>query len=485
MLLLRKCLLLAIVAAVCLGVFVSTTSARLVTDDIASWTKEQYYDFLDKYNIPYKESDPSIVDTVKYYKDAAAANAEIFGAKIDHILSGLKIKLEQQKGISETNMETVIDTVQHRLRQLELQGQLSRDRVLQSLGSIERDLTKKRIVTEAQWREIYNDLASSFQENTAWYQRVFTRKSNDAAASLNRWLSGVQDRLQRSAELTEAQTDNVIRQLRRSMESTRDINKLGDKHWRHQFKHELKKQGDLTQDQIKHVMHSLETDVNGYKLFAMDYIGDKADQSQQWAGDMSQKIKDSGYDTMDYVNNWWAAICGKARSYLTPIMGDPADPYADNSAYATIRAAVGSVTDDWKASSAAAYRSKESAQHAAAQATDAAGASFESVKAQATDTAATWRDSFAHFWKDKENEAYRQMGYTEAQVNWIQSYLSKTFTDQKSLTKANVDHALDNIRNYLQQSQVQTQAQIQHSIDRLALLLETWRTKFYKQKANL
>ncbi|KAI9268945.1 hypothetical protein BDA99DRAFT_434826 [Phascolomyces articulosus] len=462
----------------------------VITDDIAAWSKEQYYDFLDKYNIPYKENDPSIADTVKYYKDAAAANAEIFGSKIDHIMTGLKIKLEQQKSLSDDNMEALIETVQHKLRQLELQGQLSRDRIIQSLGSIKHDLTKKKIINEAQWREVYNDLSSSFDENRpAWYQRVFTtsKTKEDAAASLNRWLQTVHASLQQQAELTQQQADSVIRQLRDSMESTRDFNKLGNKHWRHQFKHELKnkqKQLGLTHDQMKQVMRSIERDVNGYKLFAIEYIGDKADQSQQWAEDVTHKIKESGYDTMDSIYDWWTTACGKARSYLTPLLGDPADPYADNSAYATIRAAVGSVTDDWKASSAKAHQSKMQMQQQYAQATDEAAATLSSFKAQATEAASAWHDSFAHFWQDKEKEAYRQMGYTEAQINWIQAYLSKTFSDHHSLTKANVDHALDNIRNYLQQTQVQTQAQIQHSVDRMALLLESWKAKFYQNRAN-
>ncbi|KAG2221956.1 hypothetical protein INT45_010480 [Circinella minor] len=480
MILPRKCLLLAILVATCLLVFVSTASARLVTDDIASWTKEQYYDFLDKYGIPYKENDPSITDTVNYYKNAAAANAEIFGSKIDHIMSGLKIKLEQQKALSDENTEALIDTVQHRLRQLELQGQLSRDRIAQSMNAVKHDLIKKKVVTESQWREISNDLSSSFTENKPWYQRVFTARKDDAASSLNRWLQSVQNRLLQSTGLNQNQAEAVIQQLRGSMESTRDVFKLGDKHWRHQFKHDLKhkqKQLGMTQDQITNVMRSIEQDVNGYKLFAIDYIGDKADQSQQWAEDVTQKIKDSGYDTMDYLYDWWATACGKIRYYLTPVLGDPVDPYEDHSAYATIRAAVGSVTDDWKTSSAKAHKSQ---QEQYVHATD----SISSVKARATDAATSWRDSFAHFWREQEKEAYRQMGYTEAQINWIQSYLSRAFSDHQSLTKANVDHALDNIKNYLTKSQTQTQAQTQHNIDRIALLLETWKAKYYKHKAE-
>ncbi|KAI8143255.1 hypothetical protein BJV82DRAFT_713474 [Fennellomyces sp. T-0311] len=480
----RKFLLLASVAVVCLALSVTNVSARATTEDLSTWTKEQYYDFLDTYGIPYKESESSIAHTVKSYKDAAAANAEIFGTKINHVLSGLKIKLAQQKDISNNNMQMVLDTIQHQLRQLELQGQLSRDRVLQSLDRIQRDLTKKKIVTESQWREIYNDVSSSFEGNQAWYQKVFTQKVDDASASMDKWLEGVQTRVKAAAGLTEVQAEHVMNQLRKSMRHNHNIRSLGDQHWRHHFKNKLKKQGELTHDQIQDVMNTLQRDVNAYKLFAMDYIGDVAQQSQQWAEDVTQKIKDSSYGTMDYMYSWWDTMCSKTRNYLAPILGDPVDQHADNSAYATIRAAVASVTDDWKASSRAAQNSKSSAEGAAARATNAASSSFESFRSQATDAANSWRESFAHFWHDKENDAYRQMGYTESQINWIQTYLSKAFTDQEALSKSHYERTLDNIRHYLQEAEIQTQGQIQHSIDRINLLYETWKAKFYQHKAN-
>lgn len=445
-----------------------------IVEDITTWTQDQLQSYLDKYNIPYHcDEESSLVQTVKSYRDAVAENAAMFGEKVDAITSGLKNKLEMQKDLSKSNMDALLSEIQHSLRQLELQGELSRDRVSQALDRLRKRAIKQKIVTEAQWRDIYNDVLSPFESQT-WYQRVIHRYPTNAGAStsLNRWLQHVASRLLRAKDLTEDQVGSVIDQLRASLGSTRDLSQLGDKHWWHKFQRDLRKQNKLTQEQVQKVTDDLRHDVNAYKIFATDYLGRGYDQAQQWTEDWSRRILDSGYKTIDWIYDWMGELDARLRTIWPPVRQlwrrvRREEKQHPVSAYETLRSAASSVSADWQAS----------AKSAAASVTDAAAASASSIRAQVTDAANACRDSFTHFWRDQEREAYRRLGYTEAQLDWIQKYLSKVFTDQKSFAKANVDQALQNIRHYLQDAQVQSQAQVQHQIDQLRLQIEEWKTK--------
>ncbi|KAI7877058.1 hypothetical protein K492DRAFT_239422 [Lichtheimia hyalospora FSU 10163] len=468
-------------ALLCATVFILGVSARAgCNHDISAWTNEQLHSFMDKYGITHRQKDKSVsesvADTVKYYKDAAATNAEIFGTKVDHVIDGLKIKLEQQRQLSENNVANVIEGIQHRLRRLELQGELSRDRVAETLDRMHREAVQKKIVTESQWSDIYNDVLSSFEQRQAWYQRVINRKTDEASSSLNRWLQGVHDRLVTSASLTEKQANDVIANLRNSLVSTTDVSHLGNKRFYHHLKHELQKKGDLRKDQIKTVMDQLHDDVTAYKVFAMDYLGDKYSNAQEWADDMGRKIKDTGSYTMDRVYDWINYIDGHVRAYLPTVLGGHREFYdkdihnAKDSAYDTIRSAVSSVAADWKGSASAAARSKASIEAEVSS-------SASSLHSEATDTINDWHKQFSDYWYDQEREFYRRMGYTEAQIEWVQHYLSKAFKDEAALTKSQVDRTLENIAHYLEDTRTQSRAQVQHQIDQLRLLIEQWRHK--------
>lgn len=436
----------------------------VTTEDISGWTSDQVQQYLDKYNIRYKHNDPSLLDTVKYYRDAAIANTEIFGEKINHVIDGLRIKLAKQKGLSREDADAILSDIQHYLRRLELQGQLSGDRVAQALERVRRDATKKKIVTEAQWRDIYNDVTGSFQTQS-WYQKVLHRRPVDtqASASLNKWLQGVANRLHESKQFSREQANAIAEQIQESFKSTKDIKNLGNKHWRQKFKHDLEKQGQLTQDQIRDALRAVEREVNAYKVFAMDYAGDTYEQTQKWVGEMSDNIKDKGHAALDYAYEWLYYLRDCALNtwplskYYAPLAyHQPKNPWSPQENYASLKSAASSISQDL-------YSSVSSAKSAGVR--------------SASEMANSWRDSFAHYWRDKEFDAYRRLGYTEAQIDWIQSYLATKFKDQKSFVKHNIDEAINTINRYLEDTKVQSREQVEHQVDQLKSLLDAWKEK--------
>ncbi|ORY98054.1 hypothetical protein BCR43DRAFT_504889 [Syncephalastrum racemosum] len=411
-------------------------------EDISNWTRDQLQSYLDKYGIDYNvQKDSDLVSTVKSYRDAVADTAGMFGDKVDSVVSGLKIKLDEQKGMTQNNVNALVSELQHTLRQLELRGELSRDRVQQALDRLHKKAVHQKLVTETQWRDIYNEVSSPFGEQT-WYQRVFQARPTDmdASTSLNRWLDSVSERLVETKDMTQDQAATVVDQLRTSVAQS-DLSKLGDAHWRKKFQHRLEKQARISHEQSQDIIDAIQNDINAYKIFAMDYAGAAADHTRQWA--------DWAMDTCHNTYNTYLAPY--VDTYLRPYLPAAWQTQKDDTLSA-LRAAAESMSNDWAASSA-------------------------SVESRVTNAAQHWRDSFGQFWRERQQDYYRQLGYSEAQIDWMQTYLGKAFTDQKALTQANIDQTLQNVRHYLQDAQVQSNAQIQHQMDQLKLQLERWKNK--------
>jgi hypothetical protein len=86
------------------------------------------------------------------------------------------------------------------------------------------------------------------------------------------------------------------------------------------------------------------------------------------------------------------------------------------------------------------------------------------------------KETFGHFWREKEHNYYRKLGYTEAHIDWIQDYLVKTFTNQKKSVRERVDEAAINIKRYLDSVRIQTPVQNEQNVHKLKRHLESWRT---------
>lgn len=377
---------------------------------------------------------------------------------IESLIDGLKIKLEKQYKMTAENIAAFTNDIQHELKQLELSGSLTQDKVKQSLDNLQHKAVKQKYVSEAQYKEIANDLASSFNSPT-WFQKIFggvTHSGHFNDDSFHTWLSSsVTQRLQENKQLTKEEIQGVVDTLKTAIASTsanvQDLNKLATKDWWAQLSRDLEKNAKLKKDQVQGVVDSLKDEVNAYKIFAIDYAGEAADHSQHVFAAAGQYIKDKG-------------------NYIYEAVVQSIKP-SQNKAESIVSAA--SSATDAAASSASSYVAD--ATNAAASATDAAAASASVLRAQASQSVYDAKDSFGHFWRQKERETYKKIGYTEAHIDWMENYLSKTFNDKKNLAKETIHQAVRTIRQYLVQAKVQTTAHIDAQLKSLEGLVESWR----------
>jgi hypothetical protein len=407
-----------------------------------------------------------LVETAQKYRDAAVSNANLFindkRNTLERIIDGLKIKLEKQYKLTAENVAAFTNDIEHELKQLELSGSLTQDKVKQSLDKLQHKAIKQKYVTEAQYKEIASDLESSFSSPT-WFQKVFggvTRSGHFNDDSFHTWLtSSVTQRLQENKQLTKEEIQGVLDTLKTAIATTsanvQDLNKLATKDWWQQLSKDLEKNAKLKKDQVQDVVDSLKDEVNAYKIFAIDYASEAADHSQNVLSAASQYIKDKGNYIYEAVVHSIKPSQNKAESVVS---------VASSAATSATDAAASS------ASSYAAY-----ATDAAASATDAAASSASVLRSQASQSVNHAKDSFGHFWRQKERETYKKIGYTEAHIDWMENYLSKTFNDKKNLAKETVHQAVRTIRQYLVQAKIQTAAHIDAQLKSIEGLIDSWR----------
>ncbi|KAI8082604.1 uncharacterized protein B0P05DRAFT_537708 [Gilbertella persicaria] len=470
--------------AACLLLLANQAQAKAATEqveDVTNWTKDQVQAYLNKYQITYDKSDESLLETAKRYRDAAASNANIFindqANSITRLLDGVKIKLEKNYNLATNQANALMNDLSHELKQLELSGSLTQDKVKRALDQYQHKALKQKYLTEAQYKELANDIQSSFAHPT-WYQRIFgTGPANHFYddSSFHTWLTtSVVQRLQENKELTKDEINSVTETLKKAiMNTSNSIQDLATPSWWKQLANDLESQGKLKKDQAQQVADSLKEEVIAYKIFAMDYAGETKQKSQNLFAAATQYIKDTG-------NGIYQAVVHPLKKQ---------DAYA-SSALSTASSAASSATDAaaWSASSAAGAASSAagaaadyvtdaaaSATDAAASATDAAASSASVLRSKATQSAYDAKNSFGRFWRQKEMETYRKIGYTEAHIDWIENYLSKTFHEKSNFAKDSVQSAINTVRQYLIQAKVQTAAHIDSQLKSLEGLIEHWR----------
>lgn len=445
-------------------------AATTQVEDVTNWTKDQVQAYLDKYQIAYDKNDESLLDTVKNYRDAAVANAGIFisdkADSVTRLVEGLKIKLEKQYKLSANNVDALSNDLSHELKQLELSGSLTQDKVKQALDRYQHQAIKQKYVTAAQWKDISNDIQGSFASPT-WYQRIFgggpSHSKLFAEDSFHTWLTtSVTQRLQQNKDLTKAEIDSVVDSLKNAISSTsssvQDLSKLGTAAWWKQFSKDLEKSAKLKQNQADAVVESLKDEVNAYKIFAIDYAGETAQQTQNYLLNAAQYLKDAGYDIYQKV--------------VHPLQANPEKDAKVSGALYSASSAAASATN---AAGASASSLRSAATDAAAAATDAAASSASVLRAQASESVYDAKDNFGRFWRQKELETYKKIGYTEAHIDWIENYLSKTFHAKTDFAKDTVQNAVRTIRQYLVNAKVQTAAHIDSQLKSIEGLIESWR----------
>ncbi|KAG2196667.1 hypothetical protein INT47_012126 [Mucor saturninus] len=493
----RKSTLYSILC-IALILFVGQSSAIVRTEEVNDWSTDSLGTYFEKYNVFHdkKNDDQSWSEMVNSYKDAIASNSRIFGSGVDKLLSGFTNSVGKQTGLAKTNVDSFVTDLKHQLRQLELKGQLSKDRVQAVLDKAHHQAIRQKIMTESEWNKAYSTLEASYQE-PSWYQRVLRLKPNveEGSSSFNNWLQSVVDRVANKGGLTKEQTKSIADQLRSSISNT-DISRLGDKSWLDEFTSSISKHSDIKKEKLDEVIESIKKDVNGYKVFALDYTGQKTKTAaKNWCQELKsylEGIKDRIYTRINYYKS---LILSRFQYKHHEVSHE----FSHRGVTDSIKSVAHSLTSDWEASSKsrAQSRSIESVKSrvsgVADQVTSAAHHHATDTYHHATDKLHhasdkisnvhldhlknfNIKDSFAQFWRNKEHDAYRKLGYTEAHIDWIQDYLSKTFKDQKTCVRGKSDEAAIALKRYLNALHVQPPNQVDATVHKLMRHLESWRT---------
>ncbi|KAI7860717.1 hypothetical protein BDC45DRAFT_492660 [Circinella umbellata] len=449
----------------------------LFSQDVHADAREQALAFLRKYQIPYhhkkneisttgsisngaislfdnknNNEEDQLLKTVKYYRDSAVMNLDLFGEKIDRLLKGVRIKLEKQHQINKNTIGALIDLLQHALRRLELRGELSRENVFTELDKVKHKAIEKKLVTEAQWKQLVNDVAGSFATD-AWYRRFlggrYHLQHETDDDGFYRWKHHLKRRLKdKNKKLTPEQLDQTLQTVQRAIHNTPDATKLANPRWWHRVEHDLKRTlKSSSPDEVKNVVDSVRDDVHAYKIFAMDYAPEEA---KHWFHDWCEYFHDLWNDFVQWLVHQYRGE-------------DTREAARASSSYAVIEAHSRSVDS--------AAHSAESAIYSFTQAVD--------------DTTHHWKKSFAQFWLDQEKQAYKRIGYTEAHLKWLHDHLEKTIKSNTSLAKHNIDSTLYQVRRYLQEARVQSATQIEHQITRIQNLLEEWKRTLPTQRVKI
>lgn len=413
-------------------------------EDISQWTKDQAQAYLDKYHIVYDKSanDESILDTAKRYHHAALANTNTFinnkTDMVNRMIDAAKLKLTNSYKLSTENVNALTNDLQHGLKQLELSGSLTYDKVKQTLDRLQHKAVQQKIITEAQFKELANDIQDSFTR-PSWYQRLLGTVPSTSDLfpedSYHTWLkSTITTRLEQNKELTKDQIASTVDTLKKaistSSSSSSKLSKLGDANWWNKLSRDIEKNAKLKEGQAEELINSLRDEVTAYKIFAMDYASETTDKTQNMLWRASQYLMDTG-------SNVYQAVMSplKARS-------------------ASVSSAVSS---------------------AASSAADASSESDTILRSRVPQGVSDAKDSFGHYWRQKELESYQKLGYTDAHLEWIQNYISKAFNDKKDMTKDTIANSIHTIRQYLSQTKVQTAAEIDAQLKSFEELIEYWR----------
>ncbi|ORZ24154.1 hypothetical protein BCR42DRAFT_446125 [Absidia repens] len=445
---LNKLSLLSTITIFMVVFFVQPSLADLPpkTHEAADWTKDKVNAFLSKYNLGYDKrvDEARLAKKIQGYEMSAKNNAQYFGAKVDRFINSIKIRLEQQHNLSKQDLDSFINIIQNSLRQLELKGQLTGDRVGQAIDKVQRQMAHKKSITEGLWESIKNEVGSQFigaHHYPSLLQRVFSASSSslksttsDTKSSVDQWLEHVHENLLELKVLNERQMQSVLDQLRYAI-TKKNIHKLASAKWYNHLYHRLQRKGKLTEKQMDQIRETLEHEVNAYKVFAADYIGNKMEQSEQWVDDIYDHCCHTAEIIKASLEDWGSYLMARFYDLINQ------QQQIKNKARDDIKEAKTSVVNS------------------------------------VIKTEQDWKHSFDRYWRNTHLEAYRQLGYSEAQLDHLKTSFTSAFTNKQSLAQKNVDRVLKSLKQYMQNAQVQTSSQIQAEMDRIRRQLDYWKSR--------
>ncbi|KAI8973202.1 hypothetical protein BDF20DRAFT_881003 [Mycotypha africana] len=515
--------------------FITQTLAIVRTEEVEEWTRDDVGTYFNRYKDVYerKKDYQTFGELAESYKNAAADNVKyFFGTTVDQIVSGFSATLHKNTKLAQNDIDEYISNLKHDLRRLEIKGQLTKEHIGAVLDKAHHEAIRKKIMTEAEWKEAYARFESYFTQPT-WYQRVLGRKSflEQSASGFNNWVQSVTDRVAHVGGLTKEQAKEIGEHVRSSVTNT-DLQKLGDKSWLDNMTRTLSRHSQIKKDQLDKIVESLNEDIQSYRSYGLEYTGQATQEVKHWYYRIKvfwinvrsrvgsfvhhckhnfyrtfnekniKKHKSHLYNTASSVSSKMSSASSKASRSATSLghkasksvtsiryeAGKSASSVYSNADRATstlksnahmatnsIHSAASSISSEYDSYTNSVARSRT--MHSLyARATNAPANAYNRAYHKLHDGKTDLKGSFAYFWRQKEQDYYRRLGYTEAHIDWIQNYLYKTFKKEKSSVHSKADAASIAIKRYLHGLGIQTPAQIDQNVHKLIRHLESWRT---------
>ncbi|KAI9270816.1 hypothetical protein BY458DRAFT_546964 [Sporodiniella umbellata] len=445
--------------------FIQQSYAIVRVEETSEWNKDSLTAYFKKYKLQIdKNSDyNALVDTIKTYKDSVTNNARLFGSNVDNILSGFKLFLEKHAKLTGNSAESLLTNMKHQLRQLELKGQLSKERVASVLDKVRHRIVAEKLMTEAEWKRAYAHFESSFVRPN-WYQRLLRLKPDIPdmeSSSIRNWVQTVMNNVARLGVLSKEQIESVTEILQENILSS-DIHKLGEKAWAEDITHRISQKTQLKKEQLEGIIRTIVEEVRAYKVFAIDYTGQVKEETRHWLED----LRDSVWGKMQNVVQPF-------QHKATPQKPETWQFYHHRDMHLKYPGQEQKLMASLRAQASALSREVAPKTNVVSQAIETAVAAASGVASQATESV---KDSFSNFWSQREYDVYRRLGYTEAHIDWIKNYLESTFQNQKDSVKGKTDEAAIAIKRYLDSCKVQTPTQVDDNVHRIKRYLENWRT---------
>lgn len=85
------------------------------------------------------------------------------------------------------------------------------------------------------------------------------------------------------------------------------------------------------------------------------------------------------------------------------------------------------------------------------------------------------KNDFGLFWRQMESNFYKETGYTESCIDWVELYLSQTVSNSENLTEESIDSTLQIIHSYLLLANIQNPKQVDSKMASLKHLIKYWR----------
>ncbi|CAO3590319.1 unnamed protein product [Absidia cylindrospora] len=399
--------------------------ATQVAHGLSTHKEAQIY--LMRYSIPHDElDDAKLLETVKRYRDLAVLNTELFGDRVERLLEGLDKKLEHYYKVAEPHQrQRLLKDIERELRQLEVQGQMTRDHVHEQLTDVNNKVavSSSHFLTPEQWRQVIRDVEETVTPPSTW-STWFGKSTNSIVRIGDKdpyqtWLDDT------STPFASWLTISEHRTLKTALDKAMKRQELGSKDWWRQL---IKELHGFSADRVERVMEELRIHVLGFKIFAHDYLGLPTpppvyQDEHSWA-------ERSDYYVVNLVRTWTHNVARWLQGIRQHL--------------------------DQQASSFIAEKKEQSQQ-------------LHNDWAKAIQQA---KESFATYWHKREYDAYRRIGYTEGEIDWIRGYLEKALHHS---SPTGFNQIILDVRQYLNSLERQTKAQVELHVLKLDRMLQAWK----------